>query len=120
MITRVMLLCGFLAASLFSSLAFAQSGPNITSLSPTAGPVSPVGGSVTISGSGFGSQPGTVMFGGVASTPSSWSDGAIVAPVPSTLAAGSVNVVVTVNGVSSNAQSFLVIPVIIHTVVYGS
>ncbi len=93
----------------------AQSVPSITSISPSVGPVSPVGGSVTIKGSGFGATQGsnsTVTFGSVASTPSSWSDTKIVAPVPNSLAPGFVDVVVTVNGAASNARSFIVIPVI--------
>jgi len=78
------------------------------------GPVSPVGGSVTIQGTNFGSTQlgSTVSFGGVAVSPASWSDVQIVVPVPGTLAAGFADVVVTVNGASSNASSFLVIPTI--------
>jgi hypothetical protein len=93
--------------------AYAQSAPSITSISPSLGPVSPVGRPVTISGSGFGASPGTVTFGGVAATPNSWSDTSIVVPVPSSLAVGFVDVVVTnASGTASNAVSFKVIPVI--------
>jgi len=90
--------------------AFAQ--PHISSISPTAGPVSPVGSPITITGAGFGASPDTVTVGGVAAVPSSWSDTRIVAPVPSTLLPGFSDVIVTVSGVASNAQSFLVIPTI--------
>jgi hypothetical protein len=111
----VSLLCySIVLIALFSCYASAQSAPSISSISPTAGPVSPVGSSVTINGANFGATQGssTVTFGGVATTPSSWSNTKIVAPVPSSLAPGFVDVVVTVNGASSNAQSFLVIPII--------
>ena len=96
---------------------YAQSAPSIASLSPSVGPVSPVGGSVTIKGTGFGATRGSsvVTFGGTASTPTFWSDTKIVSPVPGTLAAGFVDVAVNVNGASSNAKSFLVIPVITRT-----
>ena len=79
--------------------------PSITSLSPTAGPV---GTSVTISGSNFGSTQGssTVTFNGTTATPTSWSDTSIVAPVPSGASTGLV--VVTVGGIASNGVSFTV------------
>lgn len=96
------------------TIAKSQTAPNINSLSPSVGPVSPVGGSVTIKGSGFGNTQGdsAVSFGGITDTPTSWNDTQIVVPVPSTLPAGFVDVSVTVNGVNSNISSFLVIPVI--------
>ncbi len=55
----------------------AQSAPTITSLSPSLGPVSPVGRPITISGSGFGASPGAVTFGGVTAATNSWSDTSI-------------------------------------------
>ncbi len=81
--------------------------PSITSLSPTSGPV---GTSVTISGSNFGSTQGssTVTFNGTVATPSSWSAASIVVPVPSSATNG--NVVVTIGGVASNGVSFTVAP----------
>jgi hypothetical protein len=104
-------LCAVILGSFLS--LHAQSAPSITSISPSLGPVSPVGRPVTISGSGFGASPGTVTFGGVAATPNSWSDTSIVVPVPSSLAVGFVDVVVTnASGTASNAVSFKVIPVI--------
>lgn len=105
-------LCCFLV--LVVAIAKSQTAPNITSLSPSVGPVNPVGGSVTIKGSAFGSTQGssTLSFGGVTEAASSWSDTQIVAAVPSTLAVGFADVFVTVNGTSSNTVSFLVIPVI--------
>lgn len=98
----------------FATAAWAQTSPTVSSISPTVGPPSPVGSSVTIQGSNFGTVQGnsSVTFAGIAATPSSWSDGTIVVPVPSSLGAGFADVVVTVNGSPSNAQSFLAIPVI--------
>lgn len=79
--------------------------PNISTLSPTSGPV---GTSVTISGTNFGVSQGlsTVTFNGTASTPTSWSNASIVVPVPSGATSG--NVVVTVGGVPSNGVTFTI------------
>jgi hypothetical protein len=57
----IVLLCG----------AFAFAAPAISTISPTAGPVSPVGSALTINGSGFGASQGgsTVTIGGVANNP---------------------------------------------------
>ena len=81
--------------------------PNITSLSPTAGPF---GTSVTITGTTFGASQGTstVTFNGTAATPTSWSATSIVVPVPVGAITG--NVVVSVNGVASNGANFTVTP----------
>src|SRR5258708_20298945 len=91
-----------------------QATPGITSISPTVGPVSPVGGPITIKGANFGSAQGTstVTIGGISVTPTSWSGTRVVAPVPGSLGTGFFDVTVTVNGLTSNAMSFLVIPVI--------
>ncbi len=81
--------------------------PSITSLSPTSGAVSA---SVTITGTNFGSTPGTntVTFNGTTATSiTSWSATSIVAVVPTGATTG--NVVVTVNGVASNGSSFAVV-----------
>jgi RHS repeat-associated protein len=87
------------------SIGGGGSGPSITNLSPTSGPV---GTSVTISGSNFGSAPGssTVTFSGTTAAPTSWSATSIVAPVPDGASTG--NVVVTVDGVDSNGLNFTV------------
>lgn len=84
--------------------------PSISSLSPTSGPV---GQSVTINGSNFGSSQGssTIKFNGTTATPTSWSATKIVAPVPSAATTG--NVVVTVSGTASNGKSFTVTPYIL-------
>ena len=74
--------------------------PSITSLSATS---ATIGASVTIVGTNFGSAQGTstVMFNGVTATPTSWTPSSIVTPVPFGATTG--NVIVTVNGLSSNA-----------------
>ncbi len=83
----------------------AGSTPTISSLSPTAGAV---GTTVSISGSNFGATKGTstVTFNGTTAAPTSWSASSIVAPVPAGTTTG--NVVVTVGGVASNAQTFTI------------
>ena len=81
-------------------------GPSITSLSVTSGPV---GTSVTITGTGFGTSSGNnVKFNGTTATTTSWNSTSIVTTVPSGATTG--NVVVTVSGVASNGKSFTVIP----------
>jgi hypothetical protein len=79
--------------------------PTIVSLSPAHGSL---GTSVTISGSNFGATEGasTVGFNGITAPPTSWSDTAIVAPVPPEATSG--DVVVTVGGVASNGLKFTV------------
>ena len=88
-----------------NAVPFAVNTPQITSVSPTAGPV---GTSVTISGSGFGSLQGAggVQVGSMSGQVVSWSDSQVVA----TVAAGSLSgiVAVTQNAVQSNSKSFLV------------
>jgi hypothetical protein len=70
-----------------------------------------VGTSVTISGGNFGATQDTVTFGGVTSTPTSWSNTSITAPVPNGAATG--NIVVTVGGQASTGVSFTVTPKIL-------
>jgi RHS repeat-associated protein len=74
--------------------------PSITNLSATS---ATIGASVTIIGTNFGSAQGTstVMFNGVTATPTSWTPSSIVTPVPFGATTG--NVIVTVDGLSSNA-----------------
>jgi IPT/TIG domain len=80
-------------------------GLSITGLNPTAGPV---GTSVTITGTNFGTTQGssTVTFNGAAATVTSWSATSIVVPVPSGATTGSV--VVSVGGQNSNGVTFTV------------
>ena len=83
--------------------------PTITSLTPASGPI---GTSVTIAGTGFGTTQGTstVTFGGISATPTSWSNTSIVAPVPSGVALGAIPVVVSVPGAgTSNSATFTVV-----------
>jgi len=79
--------------------------PQITTLSPTSGPVAT---SVTITGTTFGATQATstVTFNGTAATPTSWSATSIVVPVPAGATTG--NVVVTVGGLASNSVTFTV------------
>ena len=81
--------------------------PSITNVSPTSGAV---GGSVTITGTNFGSTQGTgsVSFNGTgATTIGSWSATSIVATVPTGATTG--NVAVNASGVNSNGVSFTVV-----------
>jgi IPT/TIG domain-containing protein len=81
-------------------------GPSITSLSPSAGPV---GATVVIAGSNFGASQGasTVTFNGTVATPTSWSAASIAVSVPNGATTG--NVTVNVGGVTSNPIAFTVI-----------
>src|SRR6185295_6060317 len=78
----------------------------ISSIAPEAGPI---GQAVTIAGVNFGSAQGTsvVTFNGVSASVSAWTDGLISAVVPSGATSGPV--VVTKQGVPSNAVAFAVI-----------
>jgi hypothetical protein len=77
--------------------------PSIASLSPSYGPV---GATINIYGSNFGSVRGssTVTFNGTAATPTYWSASLIVAPVPVGATTG--YVVVTVNGLPSGSSGY--------------
>jgi len=82
--------------------------PNISSLSSVVGPV---GSSVTITGTNFGTTQGTssVNFNGTPAAPASaWSTTSITVLVPANATTGSV--VVTVNNVASNGVNFIVTP----------
>ena len=78
------------------------SGPIISTLSPTQGPIGTV---VVISGSNFGTS-GTVTFNGYPATTSNWTSTSITATVPSGATTG--DVVVTASSVQSNAGDFTV------------
>jgi YD repeat-containing protein len=82
--------------------------PILSSLAPAS---AHIGDAVTISGANFLATQGgsTVKFNGTTATPTSWSDTAIVAPVPSGTTTG--NVVVTVSSQPSNGLAFtLIVP----------
>jgi|ERR1700676_2154297 hypothetical protein len=79
--------------------------PSIASLSPTSGPV---GTSVTVTGTNYGSSQGssTIKFNGTTAIATTWGPTSIAVAVPSGATTGSV--VVTVSGVASNAVAFTV------------
>jgi hypothetical protein len=81
--------------------------PNISSLSPTSGPI---GQSVTVTGTNFGASQGTstITFNGTLAAPTTWSNVSIVVPVP--IGATTGNVVVRVGTVNSNNRLFTVLP----------
>jgi hypothetical protein len=83
--------------------------PCITSLIPTSGAI---GAPITITGTSFGATQGTstVTFNGTVATVSTWSATSIAVTVPVGALTG--NVVVTVNGATSNGMPFTVAPII--------
>ena len=89
-----------------TTVNFVVAAPNITGVSPASG----IGTTqVQITGSGFGSNPGSVTFNGIAATQVlPWSDTAITATVPGTARTGPVKV--TVGGVSSNTNVWFTVP----------
>lgn len=91
-------------AVLFTVTA-APPAPSISNLNPTSGPV---GTTVTVTGTNFGSSQGssTVVFNGTTAAVTTWSATSIVVKVPSGATSGSV--VVTVGGAASNAIAFTV------------
>jgi RHS repeat-associated protein len=87
-----------------NNVIFTVPGPVVTSISPASGTV---GAQVTIVGSGFGASSSMVQFNGSNAPVVSWSDGQIVAIVPSAAASTlPVPVQVLVSGVASN-KNFL-------------
>lgn len=97
--------CSQANANLFDDEFSGTSSPNISGLSATSGPI---GATVTISGTGFGSTQltSTVKFNGTTATASAWSDTSITTTVPSGATTGSV--IVNVGGTNSNGQTFTV------------
>jgi hypothetical protein len=83
--------------------------PSISSIAPAS---APVGASVIIAGTNFGASKGssTVKFGTTGAATTAWSKDSITAKVPS-LAPGAENVTVTVDGKTSNAESFTTLAV---------
>ena len=94
-------LTGSASFSLTNSLAT----PSITSLSPTSGPM---GTTVTIGGTNFGTAQGTVSFNGTAAPVTSWSGSSIVVTVPTGATSGNV-VVTAATSVPSNGVNFAVL-----------
>ena len=101
-----MLVLAIVAAAVIGTL-FAQGAPTIKSLTPPSGYP---GAAVTIAGTGFGATKGTstvTLNGKVLTIIASWSDTAIKVGIgQSPLGPG--KIVVTVNGVASNAMTFYV------------
>jgi YD repeat-containing protein len=90
---------------------FTVSVPSITGLSPSSGSS---GTQVTISGTNFGGNTGTVTFNGTSATIVSWSANSIVAVAPSGVTSGNL-VVITAGGSTSNGVFFAAT----GTVIYG-
>ena len=103
-ITTVQLRAGE-AAILMAGPGSTSNNPAITSLSPASGPVGTV---TTISGTNFGAATDTVSFGGIAATPTAWSNTSITVLVPAGASTG--QVIVTVAGAPSNPMMFSVTP----------
>jgi hypothetical protein len=83
--------------------------PVVTSITPTSGRV---GATFVITGSNFGSRPGTsfVSFNGGGTWTTSWTDTQIVAGIPSYLSPGPTRVGVNVGLVESNTLPLTVLP----------
>jgi hypothetical protein len=81
--------------------------PNISAISPASGPLTTV---VQIVGTGFGSTSCStcLTFNTTSQSPSFWSDTKLISELPSSLAAGPVNVAVNIGGNSSNVVVFTV------------
>ena len=81
--------------------------PTIASVNPASGPI---GGTVTITGTNFGTAQGTstVTFNGTVATVTSWTAASLTTKVPAGATTG--NLVVTVDGVVSNGANFTVAP----------
>jgi len=89
---------------------FSYAAPVINSLIPSSGPLA--GGDVVeIDGFNFGVS-GVVTFGGAAASVQQWTHNQIAVIAPAGAAPGSVNVVVTVSGQSSNAATYTYDPTI--------
>jgi hypothetical protein len=89
-----------------TTVSTSLAGPMITGIAPASGSA---GTSVTVTGTNFGTTAGSITFNGTAATPTSWSDTAVVASVPSGAASGPV-VVTSSLGVASNSVVFTVTP----------
>jgi hypothetical protein len=87
-----------------TGLSVTSSGLHITNLFPSSGPI---GSTVIIAGTGFGSMMDAVTFDGEMADIQLWSDTGIIATVPETMTG---DVVVTVDSVDSNAVTFTVTP----------
>jgi RHS repeat-associated protein len=93
-----------------ATILFTAFNPIITSITP---PSSPVEGSITLNGSGFGASQNvgrpSVSVGGVAADVISWTDTTINAQLGYGTTIGSETVTATVNGYTSNGVTFTVV-----------
>jgi RHS repeat-associated protein len=89
-----------------SSASFDVIHPVVTSVTP---PSAPIGGTITVTGTGFGTYTGfgQVLFNGTGVSGYPWSDTSITATVPSGSTSGPLTVVY--DGVASNSLSFTVL-----------
>jgi YD repeat-containing protein len=89
----------------------ASNGVSFTIPAPSIGNISPdsarPGTSVTISGTNFGSLPGSLTFNGTAASPITWTNIQIVTPIPAGATTGPV---IVTQGGTSNSPAFTVIP----------
>lgn len=85
--------------------------PSITGFESDQGAPT-VGAPLIILGTSFGATQGssTVVIGGITVAPTSWSDTSVGINVPSGLPVGYFDVTVTVNGMTSNARTFYLVP----------
>jgi hypothetical protein len=95
--------------AVISGLFFSPAGSGIPSISGLSENVGPVGASVTVLGTNFGSSL-TLAFNGTSATPTSSSSTSITAPVPTGATTG--NVTVAAGGKTSNGVPFTVVPVV--------
>ncbi|MBI2266648.1 MAG: SBBP repeat-containing protein [Armatimonadetes bacterium] len=93
--------------------------PAVTGISPASGPT---GTPLTINGTNFGAlqSENTVTMGGKPAVATSWTDTTITCTVPQGVGVTSGDLVVTVQGVPSNALTFAVTPVAVWTREYNA
>lgn len=90
-----------------SNPTFTVYNPVITSITPSA---APIGGTVALSGSGFGSAPGTLAINGTSiNTWTSWADTSLTFTIPSGSTSGPVTV--TNHGVTSAGAQLTISPI---------
>lgn len=88
------------------TVTFAEGGAGVPALTSLSAEVVPWGGSLTLSGSNFGSG-GTVTVGGAEASTSTWSSTQIILTVPAAAGAGPAEVTVTTADGSGSAEVFV-------------
>jgi hypothetical protein len=88
-----------LTASIPLTIGGGGTAPSIGSITPST---AAVGQTIVIAGSNFGTS-GTITIGGVAASPTSWTDGSIIVAVPAGVTPGTATVTVTTGGGSGSA-----------------